>query len=80
VGRKEIAQKELWMRKKLTIKDAHPMCFHTMSTKANLDDFTCYIWLLVLPSFSFLWDGASCGCGCSLEQELEQSIFFLLQN
>jgi hypothetical protein len=24
VGRKEIAQKELWMRKKLMIKDAYP--------------------------------------------------------
>jgi hypothetical protein len=40
VGRQEIAQKELWMRKKLMINDAHPMCIHTMSTEANLE-FAC---------------------------------------
>jgi hypothetical protein len=66
VGLKEIAQNKLWMRKKLMIKDAHPMCIHTMCRqKANLD-FACYICMLVCIFLLFFGDGAGCGSGCNL--------------
>jgi hypothetical protein len=75
VGRKEIAQNELWMRKKLMIKDAHPMCIHTMSTKANLE-FACYICLLVCLLFLFFGMGQVVGVVAVWNKNWNGSFFY----